>query len=561
MLGSLSLRVKLLLLGLLPVFLLSVLLSGVVIYELRELAEQQEAQSRIGLTQDRRSELKHYVEVARNAIDAIYSRSQEGDMAARDEAVAILEKLSYGEDGYFWGYDLQSRRILQGDTRDRIGESFQDFQDPNGVYAIRELVRAGQNGTHYVDYSFVLGDGTELVPKVGYAEYLPKWNMVFGTSLNLDGVERDVQAARAEFQSRIDGLIVFMLGLAVALLIVAAVLAGLMSGGILRPLLRIKRNLDEMAAGDGDLTHRLPITSHDELGELATSFNRFVAKIHGLVQQVAETTNQLAGLVGAVADQAHRSEQAMESQRHETDQVATAINEMSAAAHEVAMSAQRAAEAARETDQEGIAAKRVVDNSIRQIHELVEELRDSGASLESLQHDVQGIVGVLDVIRSIAEQTNLLALNAAIEAARAGEAGRGFAVVADEVRALASRTQQSTGEIQAMIDRLQNATSHSVEAMMRTSEKGLSSQAQANQAGESLDAIAVLISTINSMSAQIASAAEEQTAVAEEINRSEHHIAGAVDGVAQDAALGAQTSRELNALTESLQRLVGQFRV
>ncbi|WP_049324965.1 methyl-accepting chemotaxis protein, partial [Stutzerimonas stutzeri] len=174
-------------------------------------------------------------------------------------------------------------------------------------------------------------------------------------------------------------------------------------------------------------------------------------------------------------------------------QVATAINEMSAAAHEVAMSAQRAAEAARETDQQGVAAKQVVDQSIRQIHELVGELRGSGESLEGLQQDVKGIVGVLDVIRAIAEQTNLLALNAAIEAARAGEAGRGFAVVADEVRALASRTQQSTGEIQGMIDRLQSATSNTVATMLRAGEKGESTRDQANQAGASLDAISALI--------------------------------------------------------------------
>ncbi|WP_442965486.1 methyl-accepting chemotaxis protein [Pseudomonas sp. StFLB209] len=276
---------------------------------------------------------------------------------------------------------------------------------------------------------------------------------------------------------------------------------------------------------------------------------------------MTEVTSQLTGLVAEVSSQAQRSEQAMERQRYETDQVATAINQMSAAAHEVASSAQNASNAAQQTDEQGRTAKRVVDGSIVQIHSLVEDIRKSGVSLDSLQQDVGSIVSVLGVIRSIAEQTNLLALNAAIEAARAGEAGRGFAVVADEVRALASRTQQSTQEIQGMIDRLQSGTQEAVSAMRRSSEAGEGTSVQANEAGRSLVTIGELIATINAMNAQIASAAEEQTAVAEEINRSVHQIAVAVDSVAEETRQSAITSRSLSDLGQRLGGLAAQFRV
>ncbi|GLX91692.1 chemotaxis protein [Pseudomonas weihenstephanensis] len=558
----LSLKAKVLSLAVLPVLLFALVISVTTVWILQDQATKEVEETRQRLLNDAKATLRSYVEVAMTAIKPLYDAAQPGDEAARAQAIKLLSNITYGTDGYFFGYDSQTVRLFKGNSPEGVGKNFQDNRDPNGVYTNRELVRAAKDGTHYAQYSSSLpGNEKLLVPKLGYTEYLPKWDLVMGTVVNLDGIEAQVADVQADVKERMEGMILSIAAITVLVLLVIAVIGMLVANTILRPLHLMKANLDDIAAGEGDLTHRLAITSQDELGELAGSFNRFVDKIHAMVRQITDMTSQLTTLVGQVSDQAHRSEQAMERQRHETDQVATAINEMSSAAQEVARSAQGASVAAQKTDEEGQLAKRVVDGSIQQIHALVSDIRNSGTSLDSLQQDVTSIVSVLGVIRSIADQTNLLALNAAIEAARAGEAGRGFAVVADEVRALASRTQQSTQEIQSMIDRLQQGTDQAVQAMRRSSEAGDGTSAQANQAGTSLDTMAQLIGTINSMNAQIASAAEEQTAVAEEINRSVHQIAVAVDNVADETQQGAQTTRSLAQLGQRLGDLVGQFRI
>jgi len=558
---NLKLRSKVILLAIVPTFLLAVSLSGVALGVLYKLAGEEVEQARSLLLKERQTSLENHVQMAVSSVKTLYDNSAYGDMNARDQAVKVLRNLSYDKQGYFFGYDHNLVRLFWADKNVDIGVNFSDVKDANGVYLIRELNNLARFGQHVLRYEWPVPGSDKPVPKLGYSALLEKWDMMIGTAVNLDDIDSEVEQIAKQQYSRINSFAMMLIAADLVLLLVIGVVAMLLGNAMVKPVLVIQANLDDIAAGEGDLTRRLPVTSHDELGALSHSFNLFVEKVHGLVRQIVEMTQQLTGLSQDMSAQAQQSEHAMGRQRNETDQVATAIHEMSAAAQEISNSAQGAAQAAKETDKVGNAAKTVVNDSIGGIHTLIEDVRVSSVSLDSLQQDAKSIVGVLDVIRSIAEQTNLLALNAAIEAARAGEAGRGFAVVAGEVRALASRTQKSTEEIQEMINRLEHGTQNAVTAMRRSSENGKVSGEQANQAGVSLDTMAGLISSINGMNAQIASAAEEQTAVAEEINRSMTQIAHTVEIVAADSQRGASTARSLADLGHRMDGLVKRFKI
>ena len=556
-----SLKTKILLLTLLPVMLFA-LVSGLSTRgTLQSQAEQEVAQTRERLLEESRTRLKDYASIARTSVAELYDRAASGDASSRALAISRLSKVKYGDDGYFIGYDSQVIRLFRGDSSEGVGTNMSDRKDINGIYLNREMVAAAKNETHFVTYSGGVVNTDKVVPKLAYSFYLPKWDMVVVTAINLDSIEVQVAKVRADVDLRVRSLMYSIAIIASVLVGMIGVLTLLLVKRSLRPLNLIRTHLDEIAAGEGDLTRRLPLVSRDELGQLAGSFNAFIEKIHSLVSQIVAMSEQLNGSVSHVAEQSRQIDRAMDEQRQETDQVAAAINEMSSAAQEVSVSAQNAADAAVETDRHSRHARQIVNGSITRIQALTVELDESGLSMKSLQNDVTSIVSVLDVIRSIAEQTNLLALNAAIEAARAGAAGRGFAVVADEVRALASRTQRSTQEIQAMVERLKSTTGGVVSAMHQSTQAAQDANAQADQAGEFLGNTVELIATINAMNAQIAAAAEEQTSVAEEINRGVQQIARAIDSVANQTQIGVKTVDELHMIGNRLQSLLGQFKI
>ncbi|MDB6141012.1 MAG: methyl-accepting chemotaxis protein [Pseudomonas sp.] len=451
---------------------------------------------------------------------------------------------------------IASNGRLVAYTKDisKLGEKASDILDANTIATLSNI---GLGDVRYqLDKEH---NRIQLFLPFGIGSTDARWTLML--QLPLDVVMADSQKLQNDLaaQRKTDIFGMAMVGLLIAGL--GLLVIWLVGHGIARPLKQMVAMLDDIAQGEGDLTRRLTSDRADELGSIANGFNTFLGKLQVMITQVVGSVQKVSDSSEHTADIAIRTNMGVHKQLAEIDLVATAVHEMTSTAQDVARNATHAAQAANHADEAAHKGMKIVQNTSVSISALAVEIGRAVAVVQTLAKDSENINAILVAIRGIAEQTNLLALNAAIEAARAGEQGRGFAVVADEVRNLAQKTQQATEEIQTMIQQLQSGTRQVVKVMEDSQTKTDESVGHAALAAQALETITKAVSVINDMNTQIASAAEEQSAVAEDINRNVINIGQVANEVASGADESSKASAELTKLAEQQRRLINQFRV
>jgi methyl-accepting chemotaxis protein len=371
-------------------------------------------------------------------------------------------------------------------------------------------------------------------------------------SMVIDMAEVQTIVAQAFNRSLVVVVVLSLLALAAAYAVQKSIV------GPINTIVDALRNISE---GEGDLTRRLPVSGRDEIAELASCFNRFVERLQGIIGNVIQTAASVRQDAQLLSTTARENELAIQRQQTEIEQIVAAIREMAAVVDNVSQSVSETANQSQQADSAAASGKQTVSLTMGQIQSLSSDIKTAAGVIDQLQQETQSIGSVLDVIRGIAEQTNLLALNAAIEAARAGEQGRGFAVVADEVRTLASRTQTSTTEIREMIERLQSGSHKAVEMMSAGNAQAGASVEQAGQASKSLENITAIVSVIRDRTNQIAAASEQQSAATRQIEKNVQRISNVAIESAQSSSRICNNTQHLAAAADQLSELVSRFRV
>lgn len=506
------------------------------------------------LLEQKRIKTRHLVETASSLLVNFYQQEQQGTLTraqAQQMAKQAIAGLRYEEKDYFWINDMTPTMIMHPFKPALDGQDLSGFKDPHGNALFVAMTNTVKNsGAGFVDYYWEKPGFDLPIEKISYVKGFRPWGWIVGSGVYVDDIQ-------AQFYSELKQLGLTLLGS----LSVMVLLAWSIGRSITKPCEQTLSAMQDIAEGNGDLTQRLPCKGNDELSRIAQAFNVFASRIGDMMRETAPISEHISAAALQLNTVATTTAQGAADQHKGVDSVAAAMNELHTSNQEVAHSAQQAAEVAINAHQYSKTGIDVVSTSSSELQALLTLLDNTSSSAQELANDAQAIGSVLDVIRGIAEQTNLLALNAAIEAARAGEQGRGFAVVADEVRTLATRTQSSTNEIEQIIGNLQTRANEVSQALTQTREQSTNTAKHADDVAQTLSLISNQVTQIRELNQHIAEASSQQTLATEEININLSQLIEHSLNTMQQGEHIAAASEQLLASGHSLNTHISHFKI
>ena len=525
------------------IFLVSI--TGVVLLMLYEMSK-----FRSQMVLSRENELIHLVESTLSLVKSVHAQQDIlGKDAAQQQALKLIKQLRYDDGkGYFWINDYDARIVMHPINPDLTGKDMSNFKDPNGTKLFSEFARvASTSGSGHVRYMWEVPGSKVPEPKSSYVAAFAPWGWVIGTGVYMNDIDSMFWA-----EVRVTGFLIAIGCVVIGFLI------HLIAKNMIQPIEAIVASMKRFAHGDLTDT-RIDKARADEIGTLQQSLQQMLSAFRDMVSHSQQDVQRLSAAADELSAVSNTTDAAILRQFEESDCLASATEELAATAVEVGKNAADTATLTREANANVGLSWESMRDTIDTISTLSQDIESATETVNRLELDIRQIDGILDVIRNISDQTNLLALNAAIEAARAGESGRGFAVVADEVRTLAQRTHESTEEIHRMTENLQSQSRSAVDIMNLGKEHSLMCVEKATKTGERLSQVADQVSEVSDKNLVVASAVEEQSAVAEEINRNITSIRDIAQETRNESEKLNERGKELKAMTTQTIQMLSNY--